>query len=92
MCQEEARGRLPARLVPDQDRVAEEVARRVLQVATTGEPEFTEPFVKLPGEPRAHAWAVDIFPLKDATGQTHAVAGRRPTTPSSTPRGSESLC
>ncbi|MEV5529493.1 SpoIIE family protein phosphatase [Streptomyces prunicolor] len=69
--EDEARGRRPTELVDDS--VAEEVQRRILRVARTGEPESTEPFVRLPGEPRAHAWAVDIFPLDDGAGRTRAV-------------------
>ncbi|GAA3485568.1 SpoIIE family protein phosphatase [Streptomyces yanii] len=56
-----------------QDPVFEEMDRRTVRVAERGQPEFTEPIVKLPGEARAHAWAVDIFPLKDAAGHVHAV-------------------
>ncbi|MFF4055492.1 SpoIIE family protein phosphatase [Streptomyces sp. NPDC001668] len=51
----------------------EEAERRILRVGETGEPEYTELFVALPLEPRAHAWAVDVFPLKDAHGRVHAV-------------------
>ncbi|GHJ40581.1 SpoIIE family protein phosphatase [Streptomyces sp. TS71-3] len=51
----------------------EEAEQRVLRVAATGEPEYMEHFVKVPGEPRAHAWAVHIFPLKNADGQARAV-------------------
>ncbi|MEW2113700.1 SpoIIE family protein phosphatase [Streptomyces sp. NPDC005474] len=51
----------------------EEMDHRIIRVAESGHPEFTEPFVKLPGEAKAHAWAVDIFPLKDAAGHVHAV-------------------
>ncbi|WP_234442980.1 GAF domain-containing protein [Streptomyces cellulosae] len=50
----------------------EEAERRILRVSETGEPEYTELFVALPRE-RAHAWAVDVFPLKDAHGRVHAV-------------------
>ena len=69
--EDEARGRRPTELVDDS--VSEEVERRILRVARTGKPESTEPFVRLPGESRAHAWAVDIFPLQDAAGQIHGV-------------------
>ncbi|MEU1268280.1 SpoIIE family protein phosphatase [Streptomyces sp. NPDC005799] len=50
-----------------------EVERRILHVGKTGLPEYTEHVVALPQESRAHAWAVDIFPLKDADGRVHAV-------------------
>ncbi|MEU9079772.1 SpoIIE family protein phosphatase [Kitasatospora sp. NPDC048538] len=51
----------------------EEAERRILRVSRTGEPEYTELFVRLPQEEKAHAWAVDIFPLKDADGRVRAV-------------------
>ncbi|MFC9502826.1 SpoIIE family protein phosphatase [Streptomyces sp. NPDC057002] len=53
--------------------VFEEIELRVLRVARTGTPESLENFVRLPGETRAHAWAVDLFPLKDEAGRTRAV-------------------
>jgi PAS domain S-box-containing protein len=45
----------------------------ILRVAVTGEPEYMEHVVKVPGETTAHAWAVDMFPLKDTDGQVQAV-------------------
>jgi PAS domain S-box-containing protein len=51
----------------------EEAERRILRVSRTGEPEYTELFVKLPQEEKAHAWSVDIFPLRDADGRVRAV-------------------
>ena len=51
----------------------EEAERRILRVGETGEPEYTELFDAFPRESRAHAWAVDVFPLKDAHGKVHAV-------------------
>ncbi|MGP4086957.1 SpoIIE family protein phosphatase [Streptomyces sp. KR55] len=51
----------------------EEAERRILRVGETGKPEYTELFVALPHEPKAHAWAVDVFPLKDGSGRVHAV-------------------
>ncbi|MEL5953542.1 SpoIIE family protein phosphatase [Streptomyces sp. CLV115] len=51
----------------------EEVEQRIRRVLQTGKPESTEIFVRLPGEPKAHAWAVDIFPLTDEAGQMHGV-------------------
>ncbi|MFD4605744.1 SpoIIE family protein phosphatase [Streptomyces sp. NPDC058464] len=47
--------------------------QRILKVAETGEAQFGESFVRLPGEEKAHAWAVDYFPLVDATGRVRAV-------------------
>lgn len=80
MSEDEAHGRLPAELVQDLDAAAEgmhaaaeDLERRILKVVETGEPEFTESFVRLPGESHAHAWSVDIFPLKDGAGRTCAV-------------------
>ncbi|MEU6802626.1 SpoIIE family protein phosphatase [Streptomyces neyagawaensis] len=56
-----------------QGAVFEELERRILRVGETGETEYTEVFGLLPSEPKAHAWAVDVFPLKDANGQVRAV-------------------
>ncbi|WP_051947837.1 SpoIIE family protein phosphatase [Streptomyces scabiei] len=50
-----------------------EVERRILRVGRTGVPESIEHVAALPQETRAHAWAVHIFPLKDADGRVHAV-------------------
>ncbi|MGW1785271.1 SpoIIE family protein phosphatase [Streptomyces sp. NPDC002143] len=51
----------------------EEGEERISRVALSGEPEYMDGVVRVPGESRAHAWAVDIFPLKDADGQVRAV-------------------
>ncbi|MGW1787353.1 PAS domain-containing protein, partial [Streptomyces sp. NPDC002143] len=51
----------------------EEAEQRLLRVAETGRAEALEQFVKLPGAAKAHAWVVDIFPLKDSAGQVRAV-------------------
>ncbi|MEU0649125.1 SpoIIE family protein phosphatase [Streptomyces umbrinus] len=51
----------------------EELERRILRVGKTGNLESTELFVRLPGETRAHAWGLDIFPLKDVDGRVCAV-------------------
>ncbi|RPE43084.1 PAS domain S-box-containing protein [Streptomyces sp. Ag109_O5-1] len=56
-----------------QGNAIEEVERRVLRVARTGKAEAAEPIVRLPGEAKAHAWAMDVFPLKDADGSVRAV-------------------
>ncbi|ULR48512.1 SpoIIE family protein phosphatase [Streptomyces deccanensis] len=69
--QSEVRGRRLTEFLPGA--AFEEAERRILRVGETGEPEYTELFVALPREPRAHAWAVDVFPLKDAHGRVHAV-------------------
>ncbi|MEU9288946.1 SpoIIE family protein phosphatase [Streptomyces sp. NPDC048275] len=51
----------------------EEAERGILRVTETGKAETLEHLVKLPGDAKAHAWAVDIFPLKDSAGQVRAV-------------------
>lgn len=51
----------------------EDAERLILRVSETGEPEIREYFVRSPGEDKAHAWAIDAFPLKDAAGRVHAV-------------------
>ncbi|MGW0707935.1 SpoIIE family protein phosphatase [Streptomyces sp. NPDC002643] len=51
----------------------EEIERRILRVGKTGKPESTELSVRLPEETRAHAWGLDIFPLKDVDGRVCAV-------------------
>lgn len=56
-----------------QGNAIEEVERRVLRVARTGKAEASEPIVRLPGEAKAHAWAMDVFPLRDADGSVRAV-------------------
>ncbi|MFJ8532380.1 PAS domain-containing protein [Streptomyces sp. NPDC093591] len=71
LAQSEVRGRRLTEFLPGS--AFEEVERRILRVGETGEPEYTEVFVALPREPRAHAWTVDVFPLKDAHGRVHAV-------------------
>ncbi|MEU6198111.1 SpoIIE family protein phosphatase [Streptomyces sp. NPDC047061] len=69
--EEEARGRRLTEIL--QGNAIEEVERRVLRVARTGKAEAAEPIVRLPGESKAHAWAMDVFPLKDADGSVCAV-------------------
>ncbi|WP_244217620.1 SpoIIE family protein phosphatase [Streptomyces carpinensis] len=69
--EEEARGRRLTEIL--QGNAIEEVERRVLRVAQTGKAEAAEPIVRLPGESKAHAWAMDVFPLKDADGSVCAV-------------------
>ncbi|MGW1718707.1 SpoIIE family protein phosphatase [Streptomyces sp. NPDC002156] len=51
----------------------EEGEELISRVAMSGEPEYMDGVVRVPGESRAHAWAVDIFPLKGADGQVRAV-------------------
>lgn len=50
-----------------------ETERKIARVAETGNPELQEHYVRLPGEAKAHAWAVDVFPLKDGVGRVQAV-------------------
>ncbi|GDY42320.1 hypothetical protein SANT12839_032020 [Streptomyces antimycoticus] len=47
---------------------------RIDHVVATGEHDSLECYVKVPGEDRAHAWVMDLFPLKDDTGYVQAVA------------------
>lgn len=42
-------------------------------VLRTGEPEHIENYVKVPGEPHAHAWTIHFTPLKDSLGLVHGV-------------------
>ncbi|MFJ8111696.1 SpoIIE family protein phosphatase [Streptomyces sp. NPDC096132] len=50
-----------------------ELEQRILRVLESGSPQFIERYVRAPGEAKAHAWAVDIYPLKDADGRTQGV-------------------
>ncbi len=70
--EDEMRGRFLAEIVPGS--VYEEIERRIRRVLRTGQAEYTEPFVRTPGEAKAHAWFMDIFPLKDAAGRVRGVA------------------
>ncbi|MGW0082865.1 SpoIIE family protein phosphatase [Streptomyces sp. NPDC003393] len=70
--EDEMRGRILAEIVPGS--VYEELERRIRRVLRTGQPEYTEPFVRTPGEPKAHAWCMDIFPLRNAAGRVRGVA------------------
>ncbi|MER6736865.1 SpoIIE family protein phosphatase [Streptomyces puniciscabiei] len=70
--EDEMRGRFLAEIVPGS--VYEEIERRIRRVLKTGRPEYTEPFVRTPGEAKAHAWFMDIFPLKNAAGRVCGVA------------------
>ncbi|MER6922178.1 SpoIIE family protein phosphatase [Streptomyces spiralis] len=70
--EDEMRGRFLAEIVPGS--VYEEIERRIRRVLRTGRAEYTEPFVRTPGEPKAHAWFMDIFPLKNAAGRVRGVA------------------
>ncbi|MFD4506223.1 SpoIIE family protein phosphatase [Streptomyces sp. NPDC058457] len=47
----------------------DDTQQRIERVLQSGKREFSEPFVRLPGESTAHAWALEIFPLKDAAGR-----------------------
>ncbi|MPY55724.1 SpoIIE family protein phosphatase [Streptomyces spongiae] len=49
------------------------VHERLVRVAESGEPEYMENFVRTAGVPRAHAWALDVFPLKNSDGGVQAV-------------------
>ncbi|SEE64208.1 PAS domain S-box-containing protein [Streptomyces sp. 3213] len=67
LSEHDVRGRFLAEIL--QGPAYEEVEQRIRRVVQTGKPEFGERFVRLPGEPRAHPWALDIFPLTDEAGQ-----------------------
>ncbi|MET9382704.1 SpoIIE family protein phosphatase [Streptomyces sp. NPDC002928] len=47
--------------------------RSVDRVLETGEPEHIENYVKVPGEPQAHAWIIHFSPLKDPHGLVQGV-------------------
>ncbi|MFE2487681.1 SpoIIE family protein phosphatase [Streptomyces mirabilis] len=49
------------------------VHERLVRVAESGEPEYMESFVQTPNAPGAHAWALDVFPLRDSDGSVRAV-------------------
>lgn len=69
--EQEGRGKYLTELLPG---IAfEAVERRIFRVLENGKPQYFEHFVRALGEPRAHAWAVDLFPLKDTTGRTRGV-------------------
>ncbi|MER5432271.1 SpoIIE family protein phosphatase [Streptomyces sp. NPDC002588] len=68
---DEFHGLRPAEINPDP--AFEEIERRIRRAAETGKPEFTEAFVRALGQGQAHAWAFDIFPLRDETAQVRAV-------------------
>ncbi|WP_392674811.1 SpoIIE family protein phosphatase [Streptomyces sp. LN785] len=69
--EEELRGlRITEHMPHTAFRAPEQSVDRVL---LTGEPEHIENFVKVPGEPQAHAWIIHFTPLKDALGVVHGV-------------------
>ncbi|MFJ3776281.1 SpoIIE family protein phosphatase [Streptomyces sp. NPDC090075] len=48
---------------------SEVIESLIRQVVETGERRHCEPFVRVPGETRAHAWRISIAPLLDPTGR-----------------------
>ncbi|WP_406103218.1 SpoIIE family protein phosphatase [Streptomyces sp. NBC_01003] len=70
--EDELRDRRISDLIPDAPLIEND--RWIRQVASTGDPAQREAFLKVPGEPKAHAWTVDYFPLKDSVGRVRAVA------------------
>ncbi|MEU9149465.1 SpoIIE family protein phosphatase [Streptomyces sp. NPDC048417] len=70
--EDELRDRRVSDLIPDASLIEND--RWIRRVAATGEPAQREAFLKVPGEPKAHAWTVDYFPLKDPVGRVRAVA------------------
>jgi PAS domain S-box-containing protein len=53
--------------------IYDESDRRIRKVAATGEPEYMEPYIKVPGESVAHLWISEIFPLRNESGLVAAV-------------------
>ncbi|MGW1028258.1 SpoIIE family protein phosphatase [Streptomyces sp. NPDC002577] len=70
--EEQHRGRLITEIA--QGDVYEDIVNRIRRVLETGKPEFVEHFVRLPGESRAHAWTMDVYPLEDASGRVRGAA------------------
>ncbi|MFI1166931.1 SpoIIE family protein phosphatase [Streptomyces sp. NPDC020801] len=52
----------------------EDAQRRIERVATTGRPDYAEFPLNIPGQPWAHDWAINIFPLRDSAGRVQAVS------------------
>ncbi|MFJ9711487.1 SpoIIE family protein phosphatase [Streptomyces sp. NPDC101234] len=69
--EEELRDRHLGELVPDAALIEND--RWIRQVAATGEAAQRETFLRVPGEPKPHAWTVDFYPLRDPLGQVRAV-------------------
>ncbi len=70
----ELRGLRITEHMPDQGFQAPE--RSLDRVLQTGEPEHIENYVRVPGEPHAHAWIVHFTPLKDSRTGARRAAGR----------------
>ncbi|MFJ3307157.1 PAS domain-containing protein [Streptomyces sp. NPDC086549] len=70
--EDELRDQRISELIPDAPLIEND--RWIRRVAATGDPAQREAFLKVPGEPKAHAWTVDYFPLKDPAGLVRAVA------------------
>ncbi|MFF4837475.1 SpoIIE family protein phosphatase [Streptomyces sp. NPDC001315] len=70
--EEQHRGRLITEIAQGDE--YEDVMNRIRRVLETGKPEFAEHFHRLPGEPSAHAWAMDVYPLEDASGRVRGAA------------------
>ncbi|MEU6375781.1 SpoIIE family protein phosphatase [Streptomyces sp. NPDC046909] len=67
LSEDDVRGRLPSEYFHGTP--YEELTQRIRRSLLSGEQEFYEHLVRLPGETRMHAWALDIFPLRDAFGR-----------------------
>ncbi|MFD8724227.1 PAS domain-containing protein, partial [Streptomyces sp. NPDC059629] len=69
--EDEFRDRRISDLIPDAPLIEND--RWIRRVAATGDPARREAFLEVPGEPKAHSWTVDYFPLKDPVGRVRAV-------------------
>ena len=52
---------------------SEEFERGMRQVLRSGERQYVEAIVRVPGETRAHAWSIALAPLRDTAGRTRGV-------------------
>ncbi len=66
MPEEESRRRFLSEVAHGPD--YEETEQQIRRVLESGKPESIERVIRLPGETQAHAWALDVYPLKDAAG------------------------
>ncbi|MGW5134680.1 SpoIIE family protein phosphatase [Streptomyces sp. NPDC004135] len=69
--EEDLRGLRPTEMIDNPETA--KVERSMQQVLETGEPQFREIYLILPGESREHAWSVYITPLLDEDGRIQGV-------------------